>query len=107
MLVEQNDILQTCRLVTLGRGTAVDVPVIRRCPTCGELTSREGDLNSCKMKHMAHYGGECEMAQRQSIDLPEGVARAHRHMPPLPSVSANRRQVTYRGCSQTIDVRSV
>ncbi|KAG9390915.1 hypothetical protein J8273_7181 [Carpediemonas membranifera] len=49
MLVEQNDILQTCRLVTLGRGTAVDVPVIRRCLTCGELTSREGDLNSCKM----------------------------------------------------------
>ncbi|KAG9390868.1 hypothetical protein J8273_7133 [Carpediemonas membranifera] len=49
MLVEQNDILQTCRLVTLGRGTAVDVPFIRRCPTCGELTSREGDLDSCKM----------------------------------------------------------
>ncbi|KAG9395212.1 hypothetical protein J8273_0432 [Carpediemonas membranifera] len=94
-LVEQNDILQTCRLVTLGGGTAVDVPVIRRCPACGELTSREGDLDSCKMsycqcgqdfchkcllrvanqeEHMAHYSGECEMAPRQTVDLPDGVA---------------------------------
>ncbi|KAG9397482.1 Protein kinase domain [Carpediemonas membranifera] len=131
-LFEQNDILQTCRLVTLGRGAAVDVPVIRRCPTCGELTSREGDLDSCKMskcpcgqdfchkcllrvanqeEHMAHYGGQCEMAPRQIVDLPEGVARQRTvtcpHCHRSATVSANRRQVTCRGCSRTIDARAV
>ncbi|KAG9389644.1 Serine/threonine-protein kinase [Carpediemonas membranifera] len=130
-LVEQNDILQTCRLVTLGRGAAVNVPVIRRCPTCGELTSREGDLDSCKMsycqcgqdfchkcllrvanqeEHMAHFGGECEMAPRQTIDLPEGVERQRTVTCPRchrsATVSANRRQVTCRGCSRTIDTRA-
>ncbi|KAG9397021.1 Protein kinase domain [Carpediemonas membranifera] len=131
-LVEQNDILQTCPLVTLGRGAAVDVPVIRRCPTCGELTSREGDLNSCKMstcpcgqdfchkcllrvanheEHMAHYGGQCEMAPRQTVDLPEGVTReltvtcpwCHRSA----TVSANRRQVTCSECGRSINARAV
>ncbi|KAG9393660.1 hypothetical protein J8273_4779 [Carpediemonas membranifera] len=131
-LVEQNDILQTCRLVTLGRGAAVDVPVIRRCPTCGELTSREGDLDSCKMskcpcgqdfchkcllrvanhrEHNAHYGGQCEMAPCQTVDLPEGVARQRTvtrpHCHRSATVSANRRQVTCRGCSRTIDARAV
>ncbi|KAG9392353.1 hypothetical protein J8273_5343 [Carpediemonas membranifera] len=126
-LVEQNDILQTCRLVTLGRGAAVDVPVIRRCPTCGELTTREGDLDSCKMsacrcgqdfchkcllcvasqeEHMAHYGGECEMAPRQTVDLPEGVARlrtfACPHCHRSATVSANRRQLACRGCGNTV-----
>ncbi|KAG9397597.1 Serine/threonine-protein kinase [Carpediemonas membranifera] len=129
-LVEQNDILQTCRLVTLGRGAAVDVPVIRRCPTCGELTSREGDLDRCKMstcpcgqdfchkcllrvanhrEHMAHFGGECEMAPRQVVDLPEGVARQRTvtcpHCHRSTTVSPNRRQVTCRGCRQSIDLR--
>ncbi|KAG9395451.1 hypothetical protein J8273_3018 [Carpediemonas membranifera] len=131
-LVEQNDILQTCRLVTLGRGAAVDVPIIRRCPACRELTSREGDLDSCKMsfcqcgqdfchkcllrvanqrEHMAHFGGECEMAPRQTVDLPEGVTRQRTVTCPWchrsATVSANRRQVTCRGCRQTIDARSV
>ncbi|KAG9392364.1 Protein kinase domain [Carpediemonas membranifera] len=126
-LAEQNDILQTCRLVTLGRGAAVDVPVIRRCPTCGELTTREGDLDSCKMsacpcgqdfchkcllcvasqeEHMAHYGGECEMAPRQTVDLPEGVARlrtfACPHCHRSATVSANRRQLACRGCGNTV-----
>ncbi|KAG9392395.1 WD domain G-beta repeat [Carpediemonas membranifera] len=126
-LAEQNDILQTCRLVTLGRGAAVDVPVYRRCPTCGELTTREGDLDSCKMsacrcgqdfchkcllcvasqeEHMAHYGGECEMAPRQTVDLPEGVARlrtfACPHCHRSATVSANRRQLACRGCGNTV-----
>ncbi|KAG9396310.1 Protein kinase domain [Carpediemonas membranifera] len=128
-LVEQNDILQTCRLVTLGGGAAVDVPVIRRCPACGALASREGDLNSCKMsrcpcgqdfchkcllcvanqeEHMAHYGGECEMAPRQTVDIPGDVemrrniacTQCGRKM----VIGANRKQVSCRKCGKTMNV---
>ncbi|KAG9394311.1 hypothetical protein J8273_3945 [Carpediemonas membranifera] len=92
-LVEQNDILQTCRLVTLGRGAAVDVPCLLR------VANQE--------EHMAHFGGECEMAPRQTVDLPDGVARQRTvtcpHCHRSATVSVNRRQVTCRGCSRTID----
>ncbi|KAG9393250.1 hypothetical protein J8273_3383 [Carpediemonas membranifera] len=92
-LIEQNRTLMECKLVTLGGGAVKNVPVLRRCPWCGEIATREGDLDNCKIstcvcgndfchnclvrigshaEHVAHYGGECEMAPRQRIPLPAG-----------------------------------
>ncbi|KAG9395650.1 WD domain, G-beta repeat [Carpediemonas membranifera] len=49
------------------------------------------------------------LAPRQTVDLPEGVARQRTvtcpHCHRSATVSANRRQVTCRGCRRTIDAR--
>ncbi|KAG9393579.1 hypothetical protein J8273_5066 [Carpediemonas membranifera] len=78
LLVEQNDILQTCPLVTLGMGAAVDVPVIRRCPACGELTSREGDLGMCRERsdHLLAAGSFMyEVMNVLAFSVASGIAR--------------------------------
>ncbi|KAG9391856.1 Protein kinase domain [Carpediemonas membranifera] len=133
LLLEQREYLQNCELVTLGGGTAVDVPVNRRCPACGELASREGSLASCKIstcpfcgqqfchkclrrmadqaEHLRHYNRPCEIAPRQTVDLPQDLDSQRTVACPHceyenKKVSATRRQITCQGCRRTLDVRA-